>query len=131
MKIRDKVLVTGLFLAMLSVVLGAFTAHILKSKLTIEMLEVFQTGVKYQMYHAFYLIVLSLIVKFSEKQLKLIYGFVIFGILLFSGSLYLLAFNEIIEAINIKVGVITPFGGVFLISSWLLAIVFLTKKSKS
>ena len=131
MKIRDKVLVTGLFLAMLSVVLGAFTAHILKSKLTIEMLEVFQTGVKYQMYHAFYLILLSLIIGFSEKQLKLIYLFVVFGVLLFSGSLYLLAFNEIIEAIDVKVGIITPFGGMFLIVSWLLAIVFLIKKSKS
>ena len=131
MKIRDKVLVIGLFLAMLSVVLGAFTAHILKTKLTTDMLEVFQTGVKYQMYHAFYLIVLSLIAKFSETQLKLIYRLVVFGVLLFSGSLYLLAFNEIIEVIDVKVGIITPFGGLFLIGSWLLAIIFIIKKRKS
>ena len=126
-----KFLITGAIFGLLAVIIGAFGAHGLKPLLDEAASDSFETGAKYQMYHAFYLIVLSLIAKFSETQLKLIYRLVVFGVLLFSGSLYLLAFNEIIEVIDVKVGIITPFGGLFLISSWLLAIIFVIKKSKS
>ncbi|MDV2992986.1 MAG: hypothetical protein N4J56_002640 [Chroococcidiopsis sp. SAG 2025] len=102
----------------LSVGVGAFGAHALKEKLTERSLEIFETGAKYQMYHALALLLVGLLIKISDGQFSqpvLIaagWNFMI-GILLFSGSLYALSLT------GIKViGAITPLGGAAFIAGW-------------
>lgn len=106
------------FSAMLSVVLGAFAAHGLKSKLTENLLNTFQTGVQYQMYHSLALILLVILYRQMPQSL-LVYsaGFMIAGIVLFSGSLYLLALTQVKWF-----GPITPLGGVCFIVGWALLV---------
>jgi uncharacterized membrane protein YgdD (TMEM256/DUF423 family) len=104
------------FSAMLSVVLGAFAAHGLKSKLSETLLNTFQTGVQYQMYHSLALILLVVLYRQMPQPL-LVYsaGFMIAGIVLFSGSLYLLALTQVKWF-----GPITPLGGLCFIVGWAL-----------
>ena len=102
--------------AMISVVLGAFAAHGLKSKLSETLLNTFQTGVQYQMYHSLALILLVILHR-QMPQILLVYsaGFMFAGIILFSGSLYMLALTQIKWF-----GPITPIGGVCFIVGWAL-----------
>jgi uncharacterized membrane protein YgdD (TMEM256/DUF423 family) len=102
--------------AMMSVVLGAFAAHGLKSKLSETLLITFQTGVQYQMYHSLALILLAILYR-QMPQSFLFYsaGFMFAGIILFSGSLYMLALTQIKWF-----GPITPIGGVCFIVGWAL-----------
>ena len=103
---------------MLSVVLGAFAAHGLKSKLSETLLNTFQTGVQYQMYHSLALILLVVLYR-QMPQSILLYsaGFMLAGIMLFSGSLYMLALTQIKW-----LGPITPLGGACFIIGWALLI---------
>ncbi|MGJ8681646.1 DUF423 domain-containing protein [Paraglaciecola sp.] len=108
---------------MLSVILGAFAAHGLKNKLSEPLLNAFQTGVQYQMYHSLALILLVVLYR-QIPQALLVYssGFMLAGIVLFSGSLYLLALT------GIKwFGPITPIGGVCFIVGWALLAVSVFK----
>ena len=102
--------------ALMSVVLGAFAAHGLKSKLSETLLNTFQTGVQYQMYHSLALILLAILYR-QVPQSLLFYsaGFMFAGIILFSGSLYMLALTQIKWF-----GPITPIGGVCFIVGWAL-----------
>jgi uncharacterized membrane protein YgdD (TMEM256/DUF423 family) len=102
--------------AMFAVVLGAFAAHGLKSKLSETLLNTFQTGVQYQMYHSLALILLVILYR-QMPQALLVYsaGFMFAGIILFSGSLYMLALTQIKWF-----GPITPIGGVCFIVGWAL-----------
>ena len=112
------VLSIAAFSAMLSVVLGAFAAHGLKSKLSETLLNTFQTGVQYQMYHSLALILLVILYRQMPQSL-LIYsaGFMFAGIILFSGSLYMLALTQIKWF-----GPVTPLGGACFIIGWVLLI---------
>jgi uncharacterized membrane protein YgdD (TMEM256/DUF423 family) len=110
-------LLTGAILAALAVILGAFAAHSLKSQISADYLTIFETGVRYQMYHALGLLMLALFM----NQLSIInftmlisgIGF-ISGIIIFSGSLYALSLT------GIKwLGAITPMGGVAFIIGWI------------
>ena len=115
----------GAVSALSGVGLGAFGAHGLKATLSPEMLTVYQTGVTYQMWHALGLIGIALISQqVPESKLLNWAGWLMFiGILLFSGSLYLLAI------LNLKwLGMITPLGGVSFIIAWLLIAIFAAKK---
>ncbi len=105
----------AIFMA-LSVGLGAFGAHGLKDIVTKEMLVIFHTGVEYQFYHALGLFCVAFVAHFSKaKQIKIAGYSMIFGILVFSGSLYAITFT------GIKLlGAITPIGGVAFILSWVL-----------
>jgi uncharacterized membrane protein YgdD (TMEM256/DUF423 family) len=125
-----KILSTAGFLGMTAIILGAFGAHALKEVLTIDQLSTFETGVKYQIYHALFLLFLGMNHSISEKTKKTIFLLISFGILLFSGSIYLLATMSITN-INFKpFGIITPIGGLLLILGWgIFAIQFLKKKS--
>ncbi|GAC10292.1 DUF423 domain-containing protein [Paraglaciecola chathamensis] len=107
-------LVIGTVSAMLAVILGAFAAHGLKNQLSEQLLAVFQTGVQYQMYHSLGLILLVLTAQFMPSaQLVWSAGFMSAGIMLFSGSLYLLAIT------GIKwFGPVTPIGGLCFIIAW-------------
>jgi uncharacterized membrane protein YgdD (TMEM256/DUF423 family) len=113
------VLSCAAFSAMLSVILGAFAAHGLKSKLSESLLMTFQTGVQYQMYHSLALILLVILYRQMPQSLLLYSaGFMFAGIILFSGSLYMLALTQIKWF-----GPITPIGGVCFIVGWALIIV--------
>lgn len=124
-----KIIVAALIIGIISIFLGAFGAHGLKAVLSTEQLLTFETGVKYQMYHALFLLFLGSTNLIPEKIKKTVFYLTITGIIFFSGSIYLLATNSI-TAIDFKfLGPITPLGGLLLISSWfILTISFLKRK---
>ena len=112
--------------AFLGVAFGAFGAHGLKTMISPEMLAVYKTGVEYQMWHSFGLIVIALMQQhdMQSRLLKWAGGLMFLGIILFSGSLYTLAI------LNLPIlGAITPIGGVSFLISWSLLIIFSGKKS--
>ncbi|MDI1229945.1 MAG: DUF423 domain-containing protein [Methylobacter sp.] len=121
-------LLLGALSALIGVGMGAFGAHGLKTVISPEMLAVYQTGVTYQMYHALGLIGIALINQQAPDS-KLLHwaGRLMFsGILLFSGSLYLLAL------LNLKwLGMITPIGGVCFLTAWLLITIFAAKNIRA
>lgn len=111
-------LLAGAVLAGLGVAAGAFGAHALKPLLSVEMLAVFETAVRYQMYHALALLLTGALLDRSvapggRKCLRLAGRLFLAGTLLFSGSLYLLAASGVRW-----LGAITPVGGVCLIAGW-------------
>ncbi|MCO7175078.1 DUF423 domain-containing protein [Sporolactobacillus kofuensis] len=115
-------IVIGAILAFLSVAFGAFGAHVLKARLTEQDLDVFQTGVHYQMFHAIGLIIIGLLTMtvFSGQSTLLSWsGWLMFaGVLLFSGSLYALTLSGVR-----LLGAITPIGGVAFLVSWVLVVI--------
>ena len=112
-------LLAGSVSAILAVILGAFGAHALKAKLSPDMLQVFETGIRYQFYHSFALLLTGIIyASFPVKNLELASTFFIIGIALFSGSLYAMSFMSISRASIGKLGIITPIGGIFFILGW-------------
>lgn len=114
------IFLTGILFGLLAVVLGAFGAHGLESKLSVESIQTFETGVRYQMYHALFLMVLGSLKQLPDMSKKLIYYFTVGGIVLFSFSIYFLATN-VLTAFDFKtIGFITPIGGVLLILGWVL-----------
>lgn len=117
-EIQRKIFITATLLGLVGVVLGAFAAHGLRSVLTDSALESFQTGVRYQMYHAFFLFVIGLNSHLSSAQKKYFLGLTLAGIILFSLSIYLLATNAMTSIDFSFLGPITPIGGLFLISAW-------------
>ena len=124
-----KMAIAGTFLGVTAIILGAFGAHALKVKLSIEQLSSFETGVKYQMYHALFLLVLSFNFQAPEKVKKAIFYLVVFGVSIFSGSIYLLATRPILGLELNVLGPITPIGGLLLILAWILLLLhFINKK---
>ena len=113
-----KTISTGAVLGMIAIILGAFGAHALKKVLSMEELSTFETGVRYQMYHALFLIFIGIINELSQKAKKIIYNLVVFGVLLFSGSIYVLATNSLTSFDFKTIGFITPIGGLLLILAW-------------
>ena len=113
------------------VALGAFGAHGLE-KLTADekILHAFQTAVQYQLYHALALIAVAIIFeKYSNRWIKWAGKCFIIGIILFSGSLYLLTFLKIQESSAVKlIGPVTPLGGIFFIAGWLSLLTGVVKK---
>ena len=109
-------LIIGSLFAALSVLLGAFGAHALKNRLSIEDLAIFEIAVRYQMYHALGLLLIGVAsFHLTEKLVSIPAYFMILGIIIFSGSLLLLVFT------NLRwFGAITPIGGFCLIIGWLL-----------
>ncbi len=115
---QKKIFIAATLLGLLGVVLGAFAAHGLRSVLTDSALESFQTGVRYQIYHAFFLFFIGLNSHLSALQKKYISSLTLAGIFLFSVSIYLLATNALTSIDFTFLGPVTPIGGLFLISSW-------------
>ena len=116
-------LLSGSLLGGIAVILGAFGAHKLKEIVPPETVTTFQTGVQYQMYHALALILAAIVFeKTSSQNLMGWAGFCFLaGILLFSGSLYLLTVIKATEQVGLsKIGIITPIGGLFFIAGWVL-----------
>ena len=122
---------TAAVLGALSVILGAFGAHALKQLITDKNLQTFETGVRYQFYHVIALFITGILYKdFTNNYLEWAGRLFCLGILLFSGSLYLLSFIELTDMTGLKwVGAITPLGGVCFITAWLLLAVGISKKN--
>lgn len=121
---KQFVLIIATIYGMLSVVLGAFGAHAFKNILSTEKLASFETGVRYQIYHAIVLLVIGFALSFSSPLEKWAAICFILGIFLFSFSIYFLSFSEY-WGINLRfLGPITPLGGFFMIIGWSLLIIY-------
>jgi uncharacterized membrane protein YgdD (TMEM256/DUF423 family) len=128
---KRKLIITAAILGMIAIILGAFGAHALKKVLSIEQLVTFETGVRYQMYHALFLLFIGLLDNVTEKTKKTICFLVVFGVILFSGSIYLLATNDLTAFDFKSIGFLTPIGGLLLIMAWgVLLMNIMQKKSQ-
>ena len=119
-------LILGGINAALVVLLGAFGAHALKARLSAEMLAVYQTGVHYHLFHALGLIAVGLVATQipASAYLKWSGWLMLVGIILFSGSLYVLSVSGLRW-----LGMVTPFGGLAFILSWTLLVIAVLKAS--
>ena len=127
-----KILITASFLGMLSIVLGAFGAHGLKQLIPVSAVQTFETGVRYQMYHAILLLFVGNTTLIAAKTKKAIYYLTLLGVVFFSGSIYALATNSLSSFDFKTIGFITPIGGLLLILAWVLMFVnFLKRSSKN
>ena len=116
---------TGALLGAVAVALGAFGAHGLKKIVPAETVQTFQTGVQYQMYHALALLLTGILYeKCSPRPVRTAGILFIIGIILFSGSLYILTAGKAGDTSSLdKAGIITPFGGLAFISGWLFVFI--------
>lgn len=110
----------GAILGGFTIILGAFAAHTIKSRVAPDMLSIFETGVRYQMYHVFAIFLTAILYKeFPTKSIVWAGKLFLIGIIIFSGSLYLLTYVKAIGADNFTwLGAITPFGGVAFFAGW-------------
>lgn len=127
---HKRFITTGALLGAIAVALGAFGAHGLKKIIPAETVQTFLTGVQYQMYHAIALLLTGLLYeKCYPKFVRMAGILFITGIILFSGSLYLLTAGKAVETTSLdKAGIITPFGGVAFIAGWLFLFLAAMKK---
>lgn len=123
-----KLLILGSVLGAIAVLLGAFGAHGLKSLVDAEAQNSFETGVRYQMYHAFLALLLGGILDTSERQKRIVFYLILIGVILFSGSIYLLATQEITHIDFSKIALLTPLGGALLIICWISLIYSFLKR---
>lgn len=126
---KQLVLTIGAVYGFLAVILGAFGAHAFKKLLSPDKLASFDTGVRYQMYHAILLLVIGFALPFATSVERWSAICIIVGVTLFSFSIYFLSFSEYWN-INLRfLGPVTPIGGLFMIIGWaLLAIFFIKNK---
>jgi uncharacterized membrane protein YgdD (TMEM256/DUF423 family) len=119
---------TGIGMIMLAIILGAFGAHALKEVLTPERLASFETGVKYQMYHGLAFLIVGLLADRFSFAVKSFFTVALIGIVFFSGSIYLLAMQNVLGVKMPFLGPITPIGGVLLITAWGMLLVKTVRK---
>ncbi len=124
------ILVTATILGITGIILGAFAAHGLKQLISAESIQVFETGVKYQMYHALFLLVVGSLNVIQPKFKKIIFYLTLIGLVFFSGSIYGLSTNSLSGFDFKTIGFVTPIGGLLLILAWVtLLINFLKAKT--
>lgn len=126
---EKKIILTACTLGFLAIILGAFGAHALKKALHPDQLNSFETGVKYQMYHALFLLFVGTTSLITLKEKVIVFYLAVVGVLFFSGSIYILTTSSITGIKSKIFGPITPIGGLLLITSWgYLFYSLLTKK---
>jgi uncharacterized membrane protein YgdD (TMEM256/DUF423 family) len=117
---NKQIVVTGAVFGMLAVITGAFGAHGLKSLIPADQLQIWHTAVEYQFYHVFALLFLSTFGRFKNNTIFTAYWLFTFGIILFSGSLYLLACRSVLGWNWLMwLGPVTPVGGLLFIAGWI------------
>lgn len=128
-----RALILSIIFAALSVTIGALGAHKLKPQLSPELFDSFETGVKYQFYHALALAVTGILyLNFPSKKIKLATWFFALGTVLFSGSIYILVYLKGTQDIGLgKLGLITPIGGLLFILGWLFLLLTVLEKKKT
>lgn len=117
-KKNRNIVVTACVLAGVTIALGAFGAHGLKDLVTAESLSTFETGVRYQMYHVLALLIIGFTEKVDIRTKQWVCRFFYFGMLFFSGSIYLLALKGQLPFTVSFLGPITPIGGLLFILGW-------------
>lgn len=122
--------VTGFSFGLIGIILGAFATHGLKPVLSPEALVSFETGVKFQIYHALLFLILGNIKIMSTRITGWVFYLLLFGIILFSGSIYLLATNELTGYDFRNIALLTPLGGTLLIFCWGLLLIYFIKLKK-
>jgi len=122
--------VVAAFLGAVTILLGAFGAHGLKNIVNEQAVTSFETGVRYQMYHVFALFILAYIKPLTAKQRIRIARLFGIGILLFSGSIYMLVLRDYLPFDSYKIAFVTPIGGVFFIIGWVVLAFSLLKSKK-
>ena len=125
---NKKIILAALILGAISIILGAFGAHVLKTLLAIEQLNSFETGVRYLMYHALFLLFVGTSNIILENEKKIPYYLTLLGTLLFSGSLFLLTTSSITGIDFRFLGPLTPIGGLLLIAAWIWIFAKILKK---
>ena len=126
---EKKIILTAIFLGLTAIILGAFGAHALKKTLTEAQLQSFEVGVRYQMYHALFLLFIGTTQILTLKEKTIMFYLTLTGVLFFSGSIYVLTTNGLTGIKTKLIGPITPIGGILLILSWgYLFYAILTKK---
>jgi len=115
---NKKIIKTAAILGFIAIAFGAFGAHALRKMVGILELNTFETGVKYQMYHALFLLFVGTTNSISDAAKKVIYFTTLSGIVLFSGSLYLLALNSFLPFNFKPLGFLTPIGGLLFLAAW-------------
>lgn len=117
---NKQIIITAALFGAIAVICGAFGAHALKASLEPRQLEVWQTAVQYQFYHVFGLLFLSTFTRFKNGLVTATYYLFTFGIVLFSGSLYLLACRDLLKMPGLTaIGPVTPVGGLLFIIGWI------------
>ena len=122
-----KLLVVGAAFGLIAIILGAFATHGLKPLISAEAGMNFETGVRYQMYSAFFLLFMGVLPMVSEKVKKTCYYLTTFGVVLFSGSIYLLATNALTSFDFTVIALLTPLGGTLLIIAWIVLVISAVK----
>lgn len=116
---NKRIIITASLFGILAVVLGAFGAHGLKGKIGADELKTWETAVHYHFYHVFALLFLSTFSRIRSRLINTSYWSFTIGILMFSGSLYILAVKDILHITQTSlIGPITPIGGLFFIIGW-------------
>ena len=125
--INKKIVIVGSILFATAIILGAFGAHSLKDLLSAEKLQSFEVGVRYQFYISLILLLFGMLHEKLPFNIRMFYIFQITGVLMFSGSIYLLSLEQILS-LNLKfLGPVTPLGGLMLILGWIIFIVRLIR----
>ena len=120
-KTQKELLLSGALIIAIGIILGAFGAHGLKKLVTLEKINTFEVGVRYQIYHGLAFLFLGAIAGFVSFSFKWIIRLIFIGILCFSGSIYLLVIQDIFGwNLSKIIGPITPIGGLLLILSWII-----------
>ena len=123
-----KVIATAAIIGVTGIALGAFGAHGLKQLIAPESVLVFETGVRYQIYHALFLLFVGSTALVTEKAKKTILFLTVAGVILFSVSIYFLACNALFSFDFKKIGFITPIGGLLLITAWIALFLNIIKR---
>ena len=124
---NKKILITASVFGVISVLLGAFAAHGLEKVLDRDAIDSFQVGVRYQMYHAILLLFIGSTSYISQKSKRILFYVILSGIILFSGSVYGLATNDLSSFDFGQIAFLTPIGGLLLIISWIVLLMSFLK----
>ena len=128
---KRNIIISAAIFGLLAVVMGAFGAHALKKIVSADMFAVWQTGVQYQFYHTLALLFLSALSGIKPTYVNIAYKFFVVGIILFSGSLCLLALKDYLQLPWLRfLGPVTPVGGLFFIAGWAALLVGALKSDK-
>lgn len=128
---NKQIIVTAAIFGVIAVVLGAFGAHGLRDKVSAGDLENWKTAVSYQFYHTLALLFLSTLTSQSKGMTNASFLCFVLGILLFSGSLYLLSTRSLTGISSKVLGPITPLGGLFFIMGWIFMLIAALKNSNA